>query len=138
MSCCICIEDTKEPIGTTYCNHEYHQSCFDKWIATCKAQHEPIVTCCTCREKIINLELTLLPSYESLRQEAQLLRRINRTQADQVAALATLKVEYVKEIRLQALEISGKNLVIDRLSKTVDQLIAELSARPLSKYKNEK
>lgn len=32
MSCTICYEDTKEYISVTKCYHEYHQSCFDKWI----------------------------------------------------------------------------------------------------------
>ena len=57
MSCTICIEDTKEPISVTRCNHEYHQSCFDKWEQQCVSNHAA-VTCCTCRA-VVSDRLTI-------------------------------------------------------------------------------
>lgn len=127
MSCCICAEETKEVIMITRCNHEYHQSCFNKWVEICKSKPDPTVTCCICRVTVNSL--CTIPSNELLRQEVQILTRINRSQAERLEGLVALKNIHIREIRTQAQSIVEKDIIISRLSKSIDQLIAELAVR---------
>ena len=77
MSCAICYDDTVEPIGLTECNHEYHQSCFNRWVATRRGMQ---VTCCICRRAVghrLTIRLTPARLIEQQRPEPRLtIRRL--------------------------------------------------------------
>ena len=45
MQCCVCIEDIKTDLHTTYCGHRFHTRCLNNW-------KEKNKTCPICRENL--------------------------------------------------------------------------------------